>query len=239
MSLKTNPLSAALAALGIGARRADAVLPHVPPLAAAHPRRNTPSLAKALFAVACAAPFAHEAMAHGYVSAPASRAYLCSTHVNTDCGAIQWEPQSTEAPKGFPAAGPADGHIASANGAFPEMDQQSAGRWSKVGLQAGANTFTWTLTARHATTNWRYYITKPGWNPNAPLTRDSFDLVPFCTVDGGGVQPPASVSHQCNVPARQGYQIILAVWEIADTGNAFYHVIDADFGGTTPTPTPT
>ncbi|MFV9997313.1 MAG: lytic polysaccharide monooxygenase [Arsenophonus endosymbiont of Dermacentor nuttalli] len=32
----------------------------------------------------------------------------------------------------------------------------------------------------------------------------------------------------CNVPYRTGYQVILGVWTIYDTGNAFYQVIDAN-----------
>ncbi|MGV2805610.1 chitin-binding protein, partial [Clostridium perfringens] len=45
----------------------------------------------------------------------------------------------------------------------------------------------------------------------------------------------------CNVPSRTGYQVILAVWEIADTGNAFYNVIDVNFtgGGNPDTTAPT
>jgi len=172
-----------------------------------------------------------QASAHGWVDGPASRAILCKNGQNTDCGAIVYEPQSLEAPKGFPNAGPADGKIASANGAFPKLDEQSANRWTKVNISAGTNTFTWKFTAPHATANWKYYITKPGWDPNAPLTRNSFDLTPFCTVNYGGVQPPFTYSHTCNVPERTGYHVILAVWEIEDTANAFYNVIDVDFGG--------
>ncbi|WP_068775848.1 lytic polysaccharide monooxygenase [Paenibacillus sp. FJAT-26967] len=180
-----------------------------------------------------------KASAHGYVEGPASRAYLCKTGQNTDCGAVVYEPQSLEFPKGFPAAGPADGKIGSGGGTFPKLDEQSSNRWTKVNINSGTNTFTWKLTAAHATTSWKYYITKPGWNPNAPLTRDSFDLNPFCSVDYKGKQPPFSYSDTCNVPARSGYQVILAVWEIADTANAFYNVIDVNFGGGSGGPTDT
>ncbi|MCM3630844.1 lytic polysaccharide monooxygenase [Paenibacillus glycanilyticus] len=178
-----------------------------------------------------------KAYSHGYVEGPASRAALCKSGANTDCGAIVYEPQSLEAPKGFPAAGPADGKIASANGAFPKLDEQSATRWAKVNISSGTNTFTWKLTANHSTASWKYYITKPTWNPNAALTRDSFDLTPFCSVAYNGAQPPFSYSNTCNVPQRSGYQVILAVWEVADTANAFYNVIDVNFTGTNPVDT--
>ncbi|OAB25537.1 chitin-binding protein [Paenibacillus macquariensis subsp. defensor] len=190
-----------------------------------------------LIASICLILFPESSSAHGYVEGPASRAALCKSGLNTDCGAIIYEPQSLEAPKGFPAAGPADGKIASANGAYPKLDEQSATRWSKVNISAGTNTFTWKLTANHATTSWKYYITKANWNPNAALTRDSFDLTPFCSVNYPGTQPPFSYSDTCNVPARSGYQVILAVWEIADTPNAFYNVIDVNFSGSNPVDT--
>jgi len=182
--------------------------------------------------------FSQQVSAHGYIDGPASRGYLCKTGQNTDCGAIVYEPQSLEAPKGFPAAGPADGKIASAGGAFPKLDEQSATRWSKVNMSSGSVTFHWTLTAAHSTSSWKYYITKTNWNPNAALTRDQFDLTPFCNVPYSG-QPPYSYSNTCNVPARSGYHVILAVWEIADTGNAFYNVIDANFSGPSDTQAPT
>jgi len=177
------------------------------------------------------------AFGHGYVEGPASRAALCKSGQNKDCGSIIYEPQSLEAPKGFPEKGPVDGKIASANGAFSKLDEQSATRWSKVNLSSGKNTFTWKISAAHATTSWKYYITKPNWNPNAPLTRDSFDLSPFCSVNYNGVQPPFSYTDTCYVPERSGYQVILAVWEIADTTNAFYNVIDVNFIGSNPVDT--
>lgn len=181
--------------------------------------------------------FTRPVSAHGYIDSPGSRAYLCKTGANQDCGAIIYEPQSLETKKGFPEAGPADGKIASAGGIFPKLDEQSATRWTKVSMSPGQNTFKWTLTARHATTSWKYYITKQNWDPNSPLTRAQFDLTPFCSVNYNGVQPPATYTDTCNVPNRTGYQVILAVWEIADTANAFYNVIDVDFGGGGPADT--
>src|SRR4051794_29805544 len=55
--------------------------------------------------------------AHGYTDQPLSRQKMCAANGGTvaNCGDIQWEPQSVEGPKGFPAAGPADGRICSAN----------------------------------------------------------------------------------------------------------------------------
>jgi N-acetylglucosamine-binding protein A len=160
--------------------------------------------------------------AHGFMSQPVSRSSLCKLGANTNCGSIQYEPQSLEQKSGFPAGGPSDGHIASADLAqFGNLDEQSSSRWTKRNISAGAQNFTWSLTAFHKTRGYRYYMTKQDWNPNAPLTRASFDLQPFCTVDGGNLAPPAIVTHSCNVPQRSGYQIILSVWEIGDTVNTY------------------
>ena len=61
---------------------------------------------------------------HGYIMD--SRSHLCAQHVNSNCGAIQFEPQSVEGPDRFPDTGPADGEIASAaNARFSELDEQT------------------------------------------------------------------------------------------------------------------
>ncbi len=183
--------------------------------------------------------------AHGYVSAfgdgvAAGRAALCkyptsdTNEKNTGCGSVQWEPQSVEGPEGFPAAGPADGKIASAESALATaLDEQTADRWVKRPIQAGMQNFEWTFTANHVTRTWKYYITKSDWNPNASLTRDSFDLTPFCDVNGNMQKPAKLTTHACNVPEREGYHVILAVWDVGDTAAAFYNVIDVKFDGET------
>lgn len=183
-----------------------------------------------ILAIAMFFVFEGKATAHGYVNNPSSRAALCASGVNNNCGLIIYEPYSLEGLKGFPAAGPADGKIASANGLFAPLDEQSATRWSKVNLSPGTNTFNWKIKVPHSTSSWKYYITKQDWNPNAPLSRASFDLTPFCSVSYQGT-PGGTYSDTCNVPNRTGYQVILAVWEIADTANAFYNVIDVNFAG--------
>jgi predicted carbohydrate-binding protein with CBM5 and CBM33 domain len=186
---------------------------------------------------ACALLCSASVWAHGYITQPESRNLLCKQGGNSACGAIQWEPQSLEAPSGFPAQGPADSVIASAAlPQFSELNEQTSSRWTKRPMKAGANNFSWQFTANHATRNWRYFITKAGWNPNQKLTRASFDLTPFCTANGNGVQPPMQVTHACTVPQRSGYQVILGVWEVADTTNSFYNLVDVMFtdGGTLP-----
>ena len=186
---------------------------------------------------------ATSALAHGYIESPASRAYMCKQGQNIDCGLVQYEPQSVERASGFPTGNlPPDGELASAGIAnYSQLDKQSQTAWTKTPMTAGPHQFVWHHTAPHKTVNWRYYITKQNWNPNKPLTRDQFDLIPFCTVNGNGQAPEKTQAMNCNVPERTGYQVIYGVWEIADTTNSFYQAIDVDFGNggnVTPDETP-
>ncbi|MEW5562890.1 lytic polysaccharide monooxygenase [Enterobacter asburiae] len=184
------------------------------------------------------------AWSHGYVMEPASRGYMCTPGMgqqNQDCGAgPMYEPQSIEGTDGFPQvnAGPADGKLASAGlHSMGKLDEQSSTRWAKHPISAGEHSFTWKYTAAHVTKDWRYFITKADWNPEKPLTRASFEATPFCTIDGKmqtaipGGGTGVGTAHKCNVPQREGYQVIMAAWDVGDTAATFYNVIDVDFGG--------
>lgn len=177
------------------------------------------------------------AYAHGYVESPPSRGYqgqLDSKSLGWDkafqlYGQVITNPQGLESEKGFPQAGPSDGSIASASAALGDnaLDIQSSDRWKKTTISTGPNSFTWNYTAAHKTTKWHYYMTKQGWNQNAPLTRDSFELIG--EVEHDGSLSDNNLTHTINVPeGRAGYHVILAVWDVADTGNAFYNVIDVN-----------
>ena len=189
-----------------------------------------------------ASGFAVEALAHGYVSEPAGRPLLCKLGDNTNCGAVQWEPQSVEGPDGaprFPVGGPEDGTIAAAGSpSWSELNAQSPSRWFKHDFAAGYQTFEWTFTANHVSRDWRYFITKPDWNPSEPLGREAFELAPFCEYDGGMERPPMTIQHNCFVPEREGYHVILAVWDVGDTAASFYNAIDVSFSGENPISTP-
>lgn len=185
-----------------------------------------------------------EANAHGYVEKPISRGYQGALDKNKigwnqamqKYGMVITNPQSLEAPKGFPQAGPADGHIASAEGGLGQindfvLDSTGVDRWTKQNINAGMNTFTWHYTAPHSTSKWHYYITKNGWNPNKPLSRADFQLIGEIKHDGSSASN--NKSHQVNVPNdHSGYHVILAVWDVADTSNAFYNVIDVNVQST-------
>lgn len=171
------------------------------------------------------------ANAHGYVSGPYSRSQACKLGLNSNCGSIIYEPQSLEGLKGFPAGGPADGQIASAGGLFGgKLDEQSPTRWYKNNITTGPQTFSWTFTAPHRTSKWHYYITKQGWDQNAPLSRSQLEEIAVVNHDGSAASN--NPAHVVNIPAdRSGYHVVLAVWDVADTVNAFYNAIDVNITG--------
>ncbi|MFB9689232.1 lytic polysaccharide monooxygenase auxiliary activity family 9 protein [Amycolatopsis plumensis] len=140
------------------------------------------------------------ASAHGYVNSPASRQAQCAQHV-VSCGQIQYEPQSVEGPKGLRSC---NGGVAQ----FAELNDNNKGwRAASVGRTV---TFTWTFTARHRTSNYQYFIGSQK----------------IAEVSGNNQQPPSTVAHQVNLGSHTGRQTVLAVWNIADTANAFYACID-------------
>lgn len=176
---------------------------------------------------------AGQAYAHGWITSPPSRAALCAEGVIQDCGAIQWEPQSVEGPGGFPEAGPQDGELCSGgNGRFAELDDPRGGDWPAENVNAGGTySFSWNLTARHSTADFRYYITQNGWDPSQPLSRSDLDLTPIASVDYDGEQPGSTVTHDVTLPSgKDGRHLVFAVWEVADTANAFYQCTDVAFG---------
>jgi len=158
--------------------------------------------------------FGSPASAHGYVSSPPSRQALCAQGKVPDCGAIQYEPQSVEGPKGLKSC---DG----GKSQFAVLADDSR-NWPATAVGT-AVTFNWVLTARHATSTWDYFIGN---------TR-------IAQFNDGGRQPNATVSHQVSLSGFSGRQKILAVWNIADTANAFYNCIDVQIGGSgSPSPSP-
>lgn len=199
-----------------------------------------------------------KAHAHGYVESPPSRAYRYSSRFPNQemswaermamIGSATNEPQSiSTASINWPTDPntPRDGQLASANCRLGcQIDRQSRDLWLKTTVTSGPVDFTWYKTAPHMTLNWRYYITKPNWNPDAPLTRDQFDLEPIECVSGNG-ESPRTVTHTVNIPSdRSGYHIVYAVWDRdpRDSIESFYQVVDLNIvdedGETGPIPTP-
>ncbi|HEY8942495.1 MAG TPA: lytic polysaccharide monooxygenase [Cellvibrio sp.] len=180
----------------------------------------------ATFSLASSLIFTHNTFAHGYLEG--ERGDLCRQGINLNCSNV--DPADTEHPGTFPVGGAADGQLGSAGRPYAVLDEQSATRWYKHGISSGSHDFHWIIPAQHVSDNYRYYITKPDWNPNAPLTRSSFELTPFCQVFDGG-KAPGNPTHNCNIPQRSGYHVILALWQVSYTGAEFYSLLDANFDG--------
>ncbi|WP_083615933.1 N-acetylglucosamine-binding protein GbpA [Pantoea sp. 1.19] len=194
-------------------------------------------LSKLALAISALA-FSGGVLAHGYISEPASRDQMCRMKDgNTQCGQALYEPQSAgEGPDRFPETGPRDGHLVSGDGASEwigaNLNAQTSDRWVKHRVSAGKRDFTWTFTASHPIRDFRYFMTKEGWDPNKPLSRAAFTAdnqdgpEPFCTIPGGPAIP-GSTTHSCTLPERSGgYHVIYAAWDVSDTTNTFYKVID-------------
>jgi chitin-binding protein len=90
----------------------------------------------------------------------------------------------------------------------------------------------------HKSRRWKFFITRPGWDPEKPLSREQFDLTPLeggedydgQPFSGHGLLPPDPHQLQVELPAmHSGYHVLLAIWEVAETGYAIYQVIDLDF----------
>ncbi|WP_419999446.1 lytic polysaccharide monooxygenase auxiliary activity family 9 protein [Streptomyces boninensis] len=145
-----------------------------------------------------------QASAHGYVSSPPSRQAQCAAGT-VPCGDIKYEPQSVEGPKGLKSC-------SGGNSRFAELDDDSKG-WAVTNV-GNSQEFTWKNTARHATTNWEYYVggTK------------------VADIDGNNAQPGETTTHTVSLGGFSGKQKILAIWNIADTSNAFYACIDVNIG---------
>ncbi|PFJ17680.1 hypothetical protein COD67_14580 [Bacillus cereus] len=189
------------------------------------------------------------ASAHGYIEN--SRAHYGKLEgLNWHDATVKYgdaadTPQGVEGYDGFPMKGPVDGKIASGGLiGYAPLDVQNPFQWKKVDIKSGNNTFVWKYTAEHETASWSYYITKKGWDPTKPLTRDMLELIG--TIDGEKKYPrdhPNGYAHNINVPAdREGYHVILGVWDISNTDKSFYQVMDVNVkndGGEVDTEAPT
>lgn len=156
------------------------------------------------------------ASAHGWVTDPPSRQANCANGATSfDCGAISYEPQSVEAPKGSL-------QCSGGNTAFAILNDDSK-PWPVKNIGSTV-TIKWNLTALHATSVWEYFV----------------DGTLHQSFNAGGAQPTATTTHTLtNLPA--GKHKILARWNVSNTTNAFYNCMDVNVttGGSNPDPTPT
>jgi predicted carbohydrate-binding protein with CBM5 and CBM33 domain len=145
------------------------------------------------------------AQAHGYISSPPSRQANCASGRMAGCGDVIYEPQSVEAAKGSMQCNGGGARFAELNDNGRAWPVQSVGR---------SVTFNWVLTAPHRTATWEYFI-------GGTL---------LVSINDGGAQPGATVSHTVDMGNFSGRQTVLARWNVADTANAFYSCVDLQIG---------
>lgn len=197
---------------------------------------------------------------HGAVSSPKSRAYFAAERGLIE-GNLQY---GIEWGKFFPAvtgglrdpyastdvtniAPPVDGKIASGERPGATYLDRTDVDWQKHKVYGGeALDFVWTFTALHKYRRFNYFITRVGWDPSQPLSRAQFEPEPFATFlntrqpywgyTDAEMWPANPTTHTLTLPEREGYYVLLGVWEVAETDKAFYQVVDLEFlpGGEAP-----
>jgi len=182
---------------------------------------------------------------HGAVSSPKSRAYFAA-----EKGLIEGNLQyGIEWGKFFPAvtgglkdpyastdvaniAPPVDGKIASGERPGATYLDRTDVDWQKHKVYGGeALDFVWRFVALHKYRRFNYFITRVGWDPSQPLSRAQFEAEPFATFlntrqpywsyTDAEMWPANPTTHTLTLPNREGYYVLLGVWEVAETDKLF------------------
>ncbi len=199
---------------------------------------------------------AGDAFAHGTMTTPVSRVYACfqgnpENPTNPACAAAKavggsqafydWNGINQANANGNHQAVVPDGKLCSGNNAtFRGLDVNRSD-WQTTPIHADANgkfTFVFKATAPHATRDWRFFVTRDGWQPGSPLRWA--DLQEFCTLGNTPLSADGTYKLQCTLPQRTGQHVIYNTWQRSDSTEAFYTCMDVRFeggsGGTTPAP---
>ncbi len=204
---------------------------------------------------------ASPASAHGAMQMAGSRTYLCYEDGLTPSG--QLIPQNPACQAAVASSGVTplynwfavanrsgttsgqmaglipDGKLCSGNSNYYDFSGFDLARsdWPKTHLTSGSTIqIKYNKWAAHPGT-FSLYITKPGWDPNQPLTWSELQSVPFSSVtDPPSVGNPGSVDSyyywNATLPSGySGYQIIYSVWARSDSVETFYGCSDVVFDG--------
>ena len=214
--------------------------------------RSTPLLLATSLAAA-GLLVASDAFAHGTMTTPISRVYACfqgnpENPTNPACAAAKavggsqafydWNGINQANANGNHQAVVPDGKLCSGNNpTFRGLDVNRSD-WQTTPIQADANgrfTFVFKATAPHATRDWRFFVTRDGWQPGSPLRWA--DLQEFCTLGNTPLSADGTYKLQCTLPQRSGQHVIYNTWQRSDSTEAFYTCMDVRFegsGGSTP-----
>lgn len=185
--------------------------------------------------------------AHGTMTSPVSRILQCyqqgaENPTHPSCAALKaisgsqamydWMGVNQANANGNHQAVVPDGKLCSGgNPAYAGLDL-ARNDWQAQAITPDSNghvQFEFHGTAPHASQNWIFYITRPGYDPTQPLRWA--DLDEFCRYGNVPLGTDSRYRFDCVVPARTGRHVIYNVWQRSDSAEAFYTCIDAQFQG--------
>jgi chitin-binding protein len=194
---------------------------------------------------------ASPAAAHGTLSDPPSRIYTCWSEgaerpTSDGCKAAvaaggsgpmyDWNEVSLLDAGGQHQAKVPDGKLCGAGrDKFRGLDLPGTG-WKATRVSPGPRQVTYRATAPHAASDFDFFITKAGFNPNAALRWS--DLEPIASFKKQN--PTEYTKWTVTLPQRTGRHILYSIWQRSvGSQEAFYTCSDVDFGGGGTTPPPT
>ncbi|MDX1979737.1 MAG: lytic polysaccharide monooxygenase [Bryobacteraceae bacterium] len=180
--------------------------------------------------------------AHGALEIPLSRVYGCylSGNASAACKAAvalggaqavyDWNGVNIGDVAGRHRERIADGRLCSASREQHKGFDLPRADWPAVRIQPDTNMeFVFRGTAPHATSYFRFYVTRDGYDPTRSLAWADLEAQPFC-------EPQWSLSEGryrmvCRTPRKTGRHLIYTIWQRSDSPEAFYSCSDVDFGG--------
>lgn len=183
--------------------------------------------------------------AHGSMSDPISRVYLCRLQgpenpPHPSCQAVvatsgthalyDWMGVNQANAAGNHQAVVPNGQLCS--GGNPSFNGLNLLRsdWQAQSIVPDTNgryAFKFHATAPHATQDWIFYVTRANWQPGQPVNWN--DLEEFCRLGNVPLGPNNTYTLDCPLPQRSGTHVIYNVWQRSDSPEAFYTCVDVAF----------
>jgi predicted carbohydrate-binding protein with CBM5 and CBM33 domain len=194
------------------------------------------------------------AVAHGSMTWPGSRTYLCYEDGRAGSGGGDLQPTNPACVAAVAQGGKQplwdwfgnlisnaagrhreiipDGHLC---GPTTKYDAYNLARadWPVTSVTANSTvTLRYNAWAPHPGT-WEQYVTKDGFDVTKPLKWSDLEPVPFDKI----TNPPLAsgeYSWQARLPNKSGRHVIYSLWQRSDSPEAFYSCSDVMFGGGVP-----
>ncbi|WP_433552842.1 lytic polysaccharide monooxygenase auxiliary activity family 9 protein [Micromonospora zamorensis] len=199
--------------------------------------------AMVLVAAATVPLAATPAAAHGAPTDPVSRAAACGPEgryaatsacraaVQAGAAVREWDNVRVAAINGRDRERIPDGELCSGGlSAYRGLDLPRTD-WPSTELTTGAKfTFTYRTTIEHRGT-FRLYVTKPDYDPRAPLTWADLEARPFLTMKDPPVRAGAYQLAGRLPAGRDGRHLIYTIWQNSSTPDTYYSCSDVVFRG--------